>query len=43
MKKKILRKHNFVAEVTFKGYDMVLEEEEGKIKNSEISENVVLL
>ena len=42
MKKKILRKYNFVAEVTFKGYDMVLEEEV-KIKNSEISENVVLL
>ena len=48
MKKNILRKHNFVAEVTFKRLDMVLEEEEKifpipKMETLEISENVVLL
>ena len=40
MKKNILRKHNFVAEVTFKGQDMVLEEE---VKISEVSKFSILL
>ena len=39
MKKNILRKHNFLAEVTFKGQNIILEEE---VKISEISEFLIL-
>ena len=38
MKKNIFRKHNFVEEVTFKGYGMILEE----VKISEVSKFLIL-
>ena len=38
MKKNIFRKHNFVEEVTFKGYGMILEE----VKISEVSNFSIL-
>ena len=39
MKKNILSKYNFLAEVTFKGWNMVLEE---KVKTSKIFEFPIL-